>query len=535
MVVVLAVLVASLTTFFLIRSQPVSYEATTELLVGPSLNDPTPDLNSLRIGAQLMQTYAELVPTRSFLESVNGKLSQKEDTVQLEHAITTRQNTETRVLTITVTHTDPNQAAAIANAIAETLIEISPSKDNTTSLLRAQMSNQSSQVDQIIRNTEINIQQLEAELVELKSVRTQSPAEVQANLDEQNLVIRQLSDERARLSDAVRTLANLYQVLLDTNTNQIEIIQPAWTVVPVNQQSLLRVVSAGIGGLILAIIIIFAAEYFDDRIRFSGDFNKVAGVPVLSTVGRHEHLDGSGTERFITIAQPETPATNSYQEAVAKLLFSIGELTPYTFLVSSVGSRAGDDTAVAAGNLAVAFARAGKQVVLVDGQLHNPILTQIFSAEKREGVSDILAGSSKKLKLVGIDGVPGMRFLPAGLSIEKSSGAMWNSTKISKLVDEVQNEAEIVLVAGSPAPWFAETLTLASQVEATILVARYVEAHGKIVQQVVENLRSMNVKIAGVIFDTNPSPFVVKGDLKVHSEVAPVPAQSAASEQTSKS
>lgn len=533
-IVVLAVLVASLTTFFLLSRQPVSYRATTELLVGPGLNDPTPDLNSLRIGSQLMQTYAELVPTRSFLELVNNKLDQKMDPALLEGAITTRQNIETRILTITVQHMDPKQAAAIANAIAETLVEISPSRDNTTALLRAQMSEQSRQLDQIIRNTEVNIQQLEAQQIELQSAGTRTPEEAQANLDQQNRVAGQLADERGRLSDALRTLANIYQVLLDTNTNQIEIIQPALTVVPVNQQLLLRAVSAGIGGLIFAIIIILAAEYFDDRIRFPGDLSRAAGVPMLTTIGKHNRLNGSGLERLVTFAQPESHAANSYHEVVAKLLFSIGESMPYTFLLSSVGLQDGDDTAVAAGNLAVAFAQAGKRVVLVDAQRHNPTLTKIFKAENREGVSDILVGDLEKLQFLPVDEVSGMRFLPAGLSLEKSSGARLNSTKIAKLVEEVQKEGEIVLVAGSPISWFAETLTLASQVDAAILIARYAEAHSKMVQKIVENLRAMNVRIAGVIFDPNPSPFVVKENRKTRSAVAPAPAQSTASEQTSK-
>ena len=72
---VLTAIVASLTTFLVINNEPVSYRATTQLLVGPSLDSPSPDLNALRIGGQLIYTYAELAATRSFLEAVNKKLS----------------------------------------------------------------------------------------------------------------------------------------------------------------------------------------------------------------------------------------------------------------------------------------------------------------------------------------------------------------------------------------------------------------------------------------------------------------------------
>src|SRR6266540_2871059 len=179
---VLAALVASLTTFFQLSSQPVTYKASTDLLVGPSLNSPSPDLNSLKIGGQLAQTYAEVVGTRQFLESVNNKLDQKIDLVRLKSAISTRQSTETRVLTITVYHPDPKQAVAIANAAAQTLIEMSPSTDNTTALLRTQMSDQSHRLEQIVSDSQASIDQLEAELTTLKAVTTSSPEAAKANL-----------------------------------------------------------------------------------------------------------------------------------------------------------------------------------------------------------------------------------------------------------------------------------------------------------------------------------------------------------------
>lgn len=540
---VLAALVASLTTFFQLSSQPVSYKASTDLLVGPSLDSPSPDLNSLKIGGQLAQTYAEVVNTRPFLESLNNKLDQPMDLELLRAAISTRLSTETRVLTIIVYRPDPKQAVAIANAAAQTLIEMSPSKDNTTTLLRTQMSDQSHQLEQIISNSQANIEQLETELTNLKNMKVLAPEAVKSNLDQQNLVVRQLADERSRLSDALRTLASLYQVLLDTNTNQVAIIQPATTATSLDQQLLLSVISSAVGGLIFAIIIIFAVEYFDDRLRFPADLSRAARVPLLSTIGKHDRLEGSGLERLVAFARPESHSANSYREVVAKLLFSIGESIPYTFLLSSVGLRAGDDAAVAAGNLAVSFAQAGYKVVLVDAQVDNPVLTTMFKGDKKEGLSDLVITKSTKPLLLPVEQVPGIRFLPAGLSSEKSSRAMLNSAKLATLFEELQKEADIVLVAGSPISWFAESLTLATQVNAIILVARHAEANGKIVNKVVENLSLMKIDVAGAIFDNNPSPFMSKEDRGMNSAIGRITSKAAAlvhkksnlSEQTTKS
>lgn len=526
---VLAALAASLVAYFQLSSQPVTYRATTDILVGPSLDSPSPDLNALRIGGQLVQTYAEVVETRSFLESVNDKLDQKVDLNDL--SISTRLSTETRVLTIIVFDRDPRQAAAIANAAAQTLINMSPVQDNTTAVLQAQ----SLQLEQIINQAQSNIQQLEAELSALKVANRSTPDAIAANVEQQNLVIRQLSEERGRLSDSIRTLGTIYQLLLETDTNHMQILEQATTATLVDQQLGIRVASAGVAGLIFALILVFVAQYLDDRIRFPGDLGRAAGVPLLGTIDKHGSLTGSGLDQLVTFAQPESNAAEQYREVVAKLLFSIGESTPYSMLVSSVGSKTGADAAVTAGNLAVAFAQAGYKVVLVDALVDNPVLTTMFKAEKKEGLADLLVTQSAELPLLSVDQVPGLRLLPAGLSSEKSSHAQLNPAKVATLLERLQNEADVVLIGSSGLSRSAESLTLASQVNTTVLTARYAEAHASVVQKVVENLRAMNAQLAGVIFDANPSPSMFKESRGIRSAVSPVRAQPTVSEQTSKS
>jgi capsular polysaccharide biosynthesis protein/Mrp family chromosome partitioning ATPase len=528
---VLAAVLTSLITYAQISGQPVTYRATTDILVGPSLDSPSPDLNSLRIGGQLVQTYAEVVETRSFLESVNNKLDQKVDLIDLRSGMSTRLSTETRVLTIIVFNRDPKQAAAIANAAAQALIEMSPGQDNTTAVLQAQ----TLQLEQIISQSQSNVQELEAELSGLKAANRSTPEAIAANLEQQNLVVRQLSEERGRLSDSIRTLASIYQLLLDTNTNHMQIIEQATTAALVDQQLGIRVASAAVAGLIFALIIIFVAQYFDDGIRFPGDLSKAAGVPLLGTIDRHSSLDGSGLEQLVTVAQPTSKAAEQYREVVAKLLYSIGESNPSTVLLSGVGSKSGEDAAVSAGNLAVAFAQAGYKVVLVDAQVGNPVLSTLFKAEKKEGLSDLWVAQSAELPLQTIDQVPGVQFLAAGLSSEKSSRAQLNPTNVATLLDRLQKEADIILIGSSGLSRSAENLTLASQVTAAILVARYGEAHSSVIQKIVENLHAMNVKLAGVLYDANPSPFASAEHPRSRPAFTPVPAQSTVSEQTSES
>jgi capsular polysaccharide biosynthesis protein len=519
---VLVTLVAGLTTYFAIASRPTVYEAKTRLLAGPGMDSPSPDLNALRIGGQLIQTYAEMVSSRPFLESVNSKLDNKVNLEELAATIETRQNTETRILTIFVRHSNPEQAVAIANAIAASLMEVSPSIDNSTSLLRSQLSNQSNQLEQTIANSRANIEELEAKLVALGNVTLPSAEAIQANLEQQSLVLRQLADERSRLSEVLRTLTDIYGVLSDTNANQLQIIEPAGVVYPVDKNVPLRVAAAGLAGLILAVSIIFWSEFNSDTVRFPEDLRRIAKVPQLNVIERHEPLNGNGLERVVTAADPNSRTANSYHTVIAKLLFSIGEAFPQSILLSSVGGPNGEDTAEVAANLGVAFAQAGKRVVLVDAQFHNPELTKMFAAEEKPGLAEFISAGSPKLKLMPVNAVTDVRFLPAGSSTEKSSAMLYNTTKISRLVGELRNEADIVLVAGAPISWFAESLGLAPHMNGVILVARPGETNIKTINEVIENLDSMNIRLLSVIFDENQQSFTFKVKPRNVFESAPV-------------
>jgi capsular polysaccharide biosynthesis protein/Mrp family chromosome partitioning ATPase len=507
---VAAAVLAGLATYLVLNGRPRIYEAKTRLLVGPAVDNPSPDLNALRIGGQLMQTYADVVTTRPFLESINSKLDQKINLETLGGMIETKQNPDTRVLTILVRSRDPKESVAIANAAAQSLMEISPSDDNATALLRTQMSNQTQQLEQIITKAEASIEGLETELAALSTAPQRTPEEADTVLARQNLVVQQLGEERARMSDALRTLATIYQVLLDSNTNQLQIIEPAGAVFPVNQNLPLRVAASALAGLLLVMGIIFAYEYYDDTIRVPGDFNRSVKAPLLSTVEKHKPLRESGLEQVITFARPDSPAANSYRTAVAKLLFSIGKSMPSTFLLSSAGSQSADVAAIAAANLGIAFAQAGYRVVLVDAQLQNPVLSELFDASGKVGLYDLLTTKSSELNLMPVNEMSNLQFLPVGQSKERWSGAMLNSTNVIRRVEELQKGADIVLLAGPPATGYAESLTLASQVDGVILVARYGEAHSKLINEVAESLSDMNVQLAGVIIEKNQTPFAGK-------------------------
>jgi capsular polysaccharide biosynthesis protein len=112
---------------------PPTYEAQTQLLVGPY----NTDRDTLAAAGDLVQTYAELITTAPLLKSAIAEARATMSAKELESATRVTANDTTRFLSIRVQSTDPEMAAMLANKLAE---EISTLASNGVNRPEGQLS-----------------------------------------------------------------------------------------------------------------------------------------------------------------------------------------------------------------------------------------------------------------------------------------------------------------------------------------------------------------------------------------------------------
>ena len=117
------------------------------------------------------------------------------------------------------------------------------------------------------------------------------------------------------------------------------------------------------------------------------------------------------TANLITITDPRSATAEAYRRLRTNLEFTSLDQPLRTLLVTSAGPDAGKSTMLA--NLAVSMAQSGRRVILVDSDLHQPRLHEIFGLDNRSGLTTIVGRSSDELPLQET-GVKGLRVLPAG-------------------------------------------------------------------------------------------------------------------------
>ncbi len=190
---------------------------------------------------------------------------------------------------------------------------------------------------------------------------------------------------------------------------------------------------------------------------------------------------------------------NTFRDLRTKLIYEGGREN-FVLLVSSVCPQGGGS--FVARNLAAAFALDQmKTALLIDCNLYEPSVHELFGIDAELGLTDYLADDSIDLdEIIYASGVQRLRVIPAGNHCE-SGTEHFTSVRMKKLMAEVVRrypDRYIVLDAPSVAA-SADTRILVELCELSLLVVPY----GKVMEaEVASGVETLSLtKFAGVVFN----------------------------------
>ena len=126
------------------------------------------------------------------------------------------------------------------------------------------------------------------------------------------------------------------------------------------------------------------------------------------------------------------------------------------------GCKDGDGASTMAFNFASAFAAySSRKVVLVDGNMRDPVLHRQFSAKSPRGLSDVIRGTTPLEEAILEIEPNRFSFLQAGGRV-KSPVALFESPEFSILVEELRDSYDLVIFDSAPLISYPETTLLAS-------------------------------------------------------------------------
>jgi capsular exopolysaccharide synthesis family protein len=272
--------------------------------------------------------------------------------------------------------------------------------------------------------------------------------------------------------------------------------------------------AAGIGalvGLVLAILLIFLFEWLGNRPSSLEQMQKLLGLEILSLQPRSSR-------------RSRPVAVEKYRMLCASLDVT---RAGYPFKqVMFTSALAGEGTSTVASNVAIHLAQAGKQVLLVDLNIHRPTLARAFHLSVQSGLTDALTHRGALLPLEHYaqkTAVPGLSVLLAGTQKMNSAEFLRLLTNAQLFAQLQQTAFDYILFDAPPLLAVAETQVLASTVEALILVVDGARTPCKALGKVRQLLwRLQATRVLGVV--VNKSSWSDFADLRPYALPQQAPA-----------
>jgi polysaccharide biosynthesis transport protein len=282
---------------------------------------------------------------------------------------------------------------------------------------------------------------------------------------------------------------------------------------------------AGGLGLLLGLVLAFARESLDDRIRSRREAEEWFGAPVMGSLPK-----GVRGKSLPELAVNRRGKGDQVAEALdllrANVQFAQAGSTGGTIVVTSALPEDGKSTVVA--NLSVTLALAGHDVICVEADLHRPRLLHYLGVrEGINGLTDVVAGSvplaralqSVPLPVQSRNGGPAetdsmqqlrpsvpdatagrLRLLPTGRRPDRPSAFLGGARdRIVGLMQELAADATYVLLDTPPLLALADAFPFALSADTVLVVARQGRTTKQNAQSVRATLEGLGAKRVAIV------------------------------------
>ena len=486
---ILSTVAAAAIGFEVSRAQPPVYRASTTLIVGRSIQTTRVDSRELETSQLLAQTYADIARRQPVLQAAVESLNLNVTWQALKKQVGLTLVEGTQLLEIAVEASSLDEAQAIADEIARQLILQSP----TAALNRG---NDEKQLF-VRQRLEALQASIEAGQVRLKDLETTMAA---ISSTEQK---QQLQDELNKLELLIVDWQSNYVQLLvyseaQESPNYLTVIEPAQgNPDPVRPRILLNTLLASGVGLVLGLGVIFLRAYLDNTLKSAADLGYLLGLTYLGAIGR---MKGRRYQhKLISSQEPFSPESESYRFIRSNIQFRSADRPAKSIMVTS--PTPGDGKSITVANLGMVMAQAGFKTILVDADLREPVLHQIFEMPNQEGLTDLLR--SPELQSNGLlrnTSVENLRVITSGV-LPHNPSELLNSQRMGQLLASLNEMADVIIFDSPPVLVVADAVVLSNQVDGVVLVIDAGHTPRDAAKQAMLNLQQVGANLLGGVLN----------------------------------
>jgi succinoglycan biosynthesis transport protein ExoP len=230
-------------------------------------------------------------------------------------------------------------------------------------------------------------------------------------------------------------------------------------------------------------------EFINDTIKSREDVRRKLALPCLGAVPRTPAKDAFVED----LKNPTSIISEAYSAIVAALRFSTEAGMPKVLMLTS--TRSGEGKSSSALALSQNFARRGKSVLLIDGDLRKPAFK---ASSEKVGLSKLLTTEDRVEDHVVETQHANLWLLPSG-PVPPSPADLLSTGRIRKIIAEASERFELVVIDGPPTLGLADAPLLAAAAGQVLFVVESSRTRTRAAVEALNRLEGTGTHILGAV------------------------------------
>lgn len=251
-------------------------------------------------------------------------------------------------------------------------------------------------------------------------------------------------------------------------------------------------------GLLAGVALAVLRALLDTRLRGEADVRRVSDAPILGGIAFD--TDAS-TSPLLSQISSQSPRAESFRQLRTNLQFANISGAAKSVLITS--SLPGEGKSTIATNLAIALAKGGQSVCLIDADLRRPMVNEYLGLDRNAGLTSALIGTADVEDLLQAWGEDQLYVLTSG-QIPPNPSELLGSAQMTALLERLEQTFDIVIIDAPPLLPVTDAAVLGQSVGGVMLIAGVQKVRRQDLERSLNALSMVGVDILGVVLNRLP-------------------------------
>lgn len=347
-------------------------------------------------------------------------------------------------------------------------------------------------LNNLLKNAEIEMASMESRYATVQERLTKLPdterklVSIQRDFNLNNELYTYMLQKKAEAS-----------ISLASNIPQVQIIDPAMVEAAKNVgPNLYKNLIGGFGlGLMIPFIFLLIIDMFNTKILSVEEVEKLTEIQILDGI-----IHSRYKESLPTIKNPHSGIAESFRLLKANLKNIIDSPDKKVISINSLVS--GEGKSFISSNFAVilSLGASDKKILLIEGDLRKPKLSNLFGHNDSVGLSSYLQGEAELNDIIIKTATPNLYFVPSG-SIPPNPTELLEGERFKNFIEYARAEFNYIILDNAPIALVPDGLLTSQHVDVNIFIIRLNYSRKNEIKEINKTIDLNNIKNAIIVIN----------------------------------